>query len=323
MGVDRLHLETANLQLKSMLRLFRLPNLLIVAITQYLLQYLVLIPPLHLADLYPKLDFFHFSLLVFTTVLIAAGGYVINDIIDYKTDLINKPDKIIIEKYLSKKSAYLLYGIITLIGAAIAWFLANYIQQKILFLIYPTAVLALFFYSKYLKKMPLWGNLIVAVFCAGVAGIVLFSERAAFVDILETQPILGNKIMVLFSGYIVFAFITTLLREIIKDMEDEEGDRKTGLRTFPIYAGINNAKKIALIISILLMIALFFAAYWLLLNQEWVGLVFSFVLLIIPILFIIHYLKKSTFKSHYSTLSRLIKLVMLSGLILLIVLWKF
>ena len=308
---------------RPMLQLFRFPNLLIVAITQYLLQYMVLVPSLQEAGLGPMFGFFHFSLLVLTTILIAAGGYIINDVIDYKTDIINKPDKVVVGKYLSKKTATRIYWLIVFLGGGVAWYLAGFINNQGLFLIYPFAVLLLYLYSFYLKKIPLWGNLAVALFCAGVAGVVLFSERAAFMEIWDVDPFLAHKIKYVFTGYIVFAFVSTFLREIIKDIEDMEGDKKTGLRTYPVVYGIRSAKKLSILVSVTLVAGLVIGLYWLAINKEWAGVLFSFLFLILPLTFLMNFLKKSEIKPHFSALSKLTKGVMLSGLLLLIVIWKF
>ena len=306
-----------------MLQIFRLPNLFIVTTTQFLLQYMVLAPALNEAGINPKLDVLHFSLLVLTTVLIAAGGYLINDIIDYKTDLINKPDKVAIDKYIPKRKAIVLYYLIGLTGASIAWYLSNHVGNRWLFLTYPSAVLLLYLYSFYFKKMPLWGNVVVSLFCAGVAGIVLFSERESFIKMQTAQPLLAQKITVIFFGYIIFAFLSTFLRELIKDMEDIHGDKQMGLRTFPIIKGIDSAKILSITLSIFLLAGLLLSIYWLYLKNEMPGLIFTLTCLVTPVLFIINCLNKSELKIHYSTLSKLTKWVMLSGLLLLIIIWKF
>jgi 4-hydroxybenzoate polyprenyltransferase len=306
-----------------MLQLFRIPNLFIVAITQYALQYLVLIPALHEANLPPLLDPFHFFLLVFTTVLIAAGGYLINDIIDFKMDLINKPEKVIIGKKLSKKAGKNIYWLLNFIGAFIAIYLASHVQYLLLFLIYPAAILILYFYSAYFKKVPLWGNIIVSLFCAGVAGIILFAERESYNHLFISQPELANKITYLFSGYILFAFFSTLLREIIKDMEDIEGDKKLGLNTFPIVFGIKRTKQTSAIIASAIILGLLLSCKWLATQKEWAALIFTLLAICLPLLIILNYLIKSELKKHFSKLSHLTKMVMLAGLFLLIIIWKF
>ena len=307
----------------QMLQVIRLPNLIIVAITQYLLQYLVLTPALDEAGMKPILDPLHFALLVLTTISIAAGGYLINDIIDYKTDLINKPTRVVINKKISFRTATNIYLLFTTVGAVIASYLAHHVGNILLFFIYPFAVLLLYLYSLHLKKTSLWGNFVVSAFCAGVAGIVLFAERKTFTEIKWTHPGLANKVSVIFIGYFIFAFVATLTREIIKDIEDMEGDQKTGLRTYPIVHGMESARNLSVLISFILFVALDISAYWLFMHEEWAGFAFMIFCLIGPVCFIIVYLKKSEIKQHFSTLSKLTKWIMLAGLLLLIIIWKF
>jgi 4-hydroxybenzoate polyprenyltransferase len=304
-------------------RLIRWPNLLIVAITQYLLQYLVLVPALEEAGLSPILGPLHFFLLVLDTVLIAAGGYIINDVIDYETDLTNKPDRVFIHTFISKNAAIGLYAVLSLIGLGIAWYLAGFVGEKLLVLIYPTAVGLLWLYSRYFKKMPLTGNVVVAVFCAFVAGVVLFAERDAFQIISNSQPGLAGKISLLFGGYVLFAFLSTMLREIVKDLEDLKGDRAQGVRSLPIVFGIKTAKGWAMAFVVLLLAALLFFSKWLFENTQWAGLAFTWIAVLLPLVYTLFLLKNATEKSDFTRLSKLTKFIMLAGLILLLLIWKF
>lgn len=300
------------------MNLFRPQNLLIVALTQYLLQYLVLVPALAEAELEPLLGYWHFFLLVFTTILIAAGGYIINDLIDFETDLVNRPERMAIGKKWSKKTAIVIYVLLSLVGLEIAWYLAGQVGNRMLVLIYPAAVLLLFLYSRKLKGMPLAGNIVVSIFCAGVAGVVLFAERDSFSQITDNQPLIGEKIKWLFGGYIIFAFITTLLREIVKDIEDMDGDRKSGLRTLPIVFGLPSAKRVALGVAFALLLCSGIFLFWMVENQHWAGLGFLLLAIVGPSIFLVKLLLQAKSKKHFSRLSKFIKFTMLAGLILLI-----
>jgi 4-hydroxybenzoate polyprenyltransferase len=306
--------ENMNLLL-SFLKLVRFSNLVIVALTQYLLQYLVLLPALREAGLPPILDGPHFFLLVLATVLIAAGGYLINDILDYESDLINKPDLVFVNRVFSMQAVWTSYLASILIGFAIAWYLALYVHNLPLVLIYPAAVLSLFFYSKKLKKIPFWGNLVVALFCAFVAGIVLFAERENFLRMGEP----GRVVQVLFGGYLLFAFLSTLLREIVKDLEDIEGDAKLGLRTLPLVFGEKAARRWALGAGFLLLASLLVFLYWLWVREGYLGFAFAVVAVALPLGYCLAFLAKSRSKTQYKQASTLAKLVMLTGLILLVI----
>lgn len=303
------------MKIPALFKLVRFPNLVIVALTQYLLQYLVLLPALREAGLKPILDALHFFLLVFTTVLIAAGGYLINDLLDYESDLINKPAAVFVNRVFPKQLVWGVYFFVTLFGFAIACYLAVYVQNAQLVTIYPVAVLLLYFYSKSWKKMPLLGNLVVAIFCAFVAGVVLFADRDNFGQ-LRGQ---GGEVGVLFGGYLLFAFFSTLLREIVKDIEDMEGDAQLGLRTLPIRFGVETARKWASGVGGTLLFSLLFFVYWLWQRQELLSAVFTISGVLLPLSYTLYFLQKASKKADFSHASFLAKLVMLSGLVLLIV----
>ena len=307
-----------SIRLPTVFRLVRLPNLLIVAVTQYLLQYFVLLPMLEEAGLSPTLDGFHFFLLVFDTVLIAAGGYLVNDILDYEMDVLNKPGKVFINQTISRQQAVILYVLLSLTGLEIAWYLAGHVSNRTLFAIYPVAVGLLWLYSRDLKKIPLAGNLLVSLFCAFVAGVVLFAERELFAQITAQQPDLARRISILFSGYLLFAFLSTMLREIVKDIEDMEGDRQLGLRTLPISFGQKTARNWALAFNGLLLFASIIFANWLFQNNNWPAFAFTFAGVILPLIYTSWLLVKAVGKDDFSRLSQLIKYVMLAGLMLLV-----
>ncbi|MCF8245905.1 MAG: geranylgeranylglycerol-phosphate geranylgeranyltransferase [Saprospiraceae bacterium] len=303
------------MKILSFFKLVRFPNLVIVALTQYLLQYLVLVPALREAGLTPILDAFHFFLLVLTTVLIAAGGYLINDLLDYESDLINKPDSVFVNRVFPKKMVEAFYYTIFLVGFAIAWHLAVYVKKLVLVQLYPAAFLLLYFYSKKLKKIPLWGNVTVALFCAFVAGVVLFAERQNFAQMADE----GGVVTVLFGGYLWFAFLSTLLREIVKDIEDMEGDARLGLQTLPLRFGENMAKKMGILVGVGLLLSLLVFVFWLWQRQEFLSAIFSLLVVTSLICYTLIILKKATTKADFSRVSFLSKMVMLSGLVLLLV----
>ena len=302
-----------------MLRLIRPLNLVIVAFTQYLLEFLILIPIFEMNGISPILDMPRFLLLVASTVLIAAGGYVINDIEDVEIDRINKPEKQIVSQSISVRSAWIYYFSLFFIGFVISLYLAIYINNLPLLGIYPAAWLLLALYSKYFKKMPLIGNLTVAFFCAFVAGIVWFAERDAYFSLAEVGGESFDKLTTIFGIYMFFAFITTLYREIIKDMEDCQGDKENDCKTLPIVLGMQRTKGLTFLIGLVFLVGLYFLSnYFMETKIDFMNsLVFIFLAMFLPLLYSLYLVYNSKDKKDFKLNSRLAKVMMLSGILLL------
>ena len=303
----------------SLLRLIRWPNLIIVVLTQCLLYQYILRAAFQQANFASLLDPFHFGLLSFTTVLIAASGYIINDIIDYPTDLINKPDKVIVHRLISLSNVWRLYYASIFIGAIIAIYLANHVENLGLFFIFPIAVFLLYQYSKSWKQQVLIGNIVVGVFSAFVAGIVFFAERETLYNMSEVAPESAYQTLNVCWFYLFFAFSSTMFREIVKDMEDVLGDQESGCRTLPIVYGVKTAKNWAGLFGILLIGSVFFWAYIRFKEQAFIEVGFLVLAIIIPAKVALLLLGKAGEKSEFKSLSRLAKFIMLSGILYLMV----
>ena len=297
------------------LQLIRWKNLLIVGITQLLIALILLYPVLNREGIVPGLSSFELLLLILATMLIGAGGYIINDIYDQEIDRINKPERIIIGKGISVSSAWRIYSLIGVIGLLFVFYICLQIKNWTLLLIYPIAWGLLWGYSHSFKRTPLFGNVIVSLFCALVPGILLVAEWPE----INTISGKGGTGFVLILVYILFAFLTTMIREIIKDLEDIEGDKKGGCRTLPIVLGMNATKAIVLVFSVMLLFTLgVFAAS--LGVQGW-KFVFLFTILgiMFPLGFVLFKLARANEATHFAYLSKLMKYIMLAGLLLLII----
>jgi 4-hydroxybenzoate polyprenyltransferase len=193
-------------------------------------------------DVYLALADWQFSLLVLSTVLLAAAGYVINDIFDQETDTINRPDKVIVGKTITESRAYNIYVGLNIIGVAIGFYLSNLIQKPSFATIFIFIAACLYFYATTLKKMLLLGNLLVA-FILGLSVLIIgvFDLYPATYDGNREQMTLLFKIL---TDYSIFAFLLNLIREIIKDAEDRNGDYNQGMQTLPIVLGVTRTAKI-------------------------------------------------------------------------------
>lgn len=235
----------------SYFRLLRIPNLIIVGVTQYIIYHLLISTSftVHvISGSFNRLDLFLFIL---TTLCITAGGYIINDIYDIKTDKINKPLSRVINQRISVKSGWFLYVSSTISGAFIAFYLAIQREEISYWFLYPTSVFLLFAYSKWLKAMPLIGNILVSLFCGAVPGIFYLSEYTGIKKLSQINIIASNNLKTILFSYVVFAFLTNLIREIVKDLQDEKGDRISKLNTTVVFWGQKTSKRIAFIVAII------------------------------------------------------------------------
>ncbi len=306
-------------KMKPFLRFIRFPNLLIVGLTQYLLRYCILQPFYSKLDLIPILSHFQFFLLVLTTMLIAAGGYVINDIYDYEIDKINKPGQIMLGRVFSVEIAWYIYAALHLAGFILAIYVAWHVGDLRLMWLFPAAALPLWLYSWKLKKMPLIGNIVVATFCAMVTILVLFAERKTFSILFDQHKEYGWYVFYLFWGYAVFAYFSTMFREIVKDIEDVEGDQKQGCRTLPVVLGIKTAKIIAGLFIVALLCTVIYLLNWQWENfhWQWAGFFYTLIFIFIPILLAMLLLVFAQTKQDFHRLSSFTKLIMLTGLLYL------
>ena len=301
-----------------LLRLIRWPNLLIVFLTQYLLYQHVLVAQLKLADRSPTLTNLDFVALTLATMLTAAAGYVINDIYDQVIDALNKPDRMIVGKLLSEKAAYRWYIGFILVGLLCinwlntstgAWFwLPGYILANLM----------MYWYSRSWKKKILIGNFVVSLFCALVAIVVIVGESGYWPDLANNAPISYINIVGIFSAYATFAFLSTMYREIVKDMEDVYGDEVDNCRTLPIVFGIQKSKTIAAFFAISLLLTTIFGAYLLYTTGKFLQLGYLLIGIIIPIKISLLLLGKAQSVQEFHQLSTLTKLIMLGGILYLL-----
>lgn len=299
------------------LEIIRAKNLLIVAATQYLIRFAVMSPVLAGAGLVADLPSWQFGLLVLDTVLIAAAGYVVNDLLDAAADAVNKPGK---NRLAGKQYGWWLYAILVLVGAVIALYLAFFVGRVGLFLLYPAATVWLWWYSKDLKHRPLLGNLTVALFCGGVIGIVLFAERE---NLQALPPEQAQRLWVLGGGYAWFAFLTTLLREIAKDAEDLHGDLQAGSRTIATVWGIGAVRAWLTALATLVLLSLLVFCGWLWQSDFLIPVFFCVAMAVLPLVYLIALLPKASQKKDFTRISRLTKWIMVAGLLLIVTLWMF
>jgi 4-hydroxybenzoate polyprenyltransferase len=298
--------------LKNILDLIRWKNILLIALTQTILLWVVY-PHAQGEGIMNEANMLFFLL---APMLIAAGGNVLNDIKDTAIDAINKPSKVIVGRLISEKKAYYWYFGLSLLGfllgEGVAW------QQKNsgLALIYPLTILLLWYYSTQYKRQVLVGNIVVALLCALVPFTVYILLFRFKVQIKETTTPTFFAAHWLFA-YTFLAFFSTLLREIIKDIEDMEGDKRFECQTFPIFYGEKIAKNTSIFLAIFIGLSIFRFFFCQSANNPTQISFFVFLgsVLISPILYIIQRLHHAQTSSDYHHISIACKIWMLLGLL--------
>jgi len=291
-------------------KLIRYQNLLMLAFMQLLLRYGFLKlqqVPLSLAD-------WQYGLLVLSTILIAAAGYVINDIFDQGTDSENKPDKVIVGNGISEAAAYNIYVALNIVGVGIGFYLSNVIQRPGFAAIYIVIAATLYLYATSLKQMAIVGNIVVAS---------LLSFSVIIVGIFDLFPATyeGNQremgtLFSILTDYALFAFFINLMREIVKDLEDVNGDYNNGMNTLPIIMGVNRVSKMVFILSIIPTALLLYYIYvYFMANRLWLLSVYALLFMVAPLLYFTVKIFSAKKQKDFRHLSMILKLTIFFGIL--------
>lgn len=289
---------------KNFSKLIRLNNLLIIVATQ-IFAYYFLSPSIAIQQLLVP----NFIGLLSLTFLVAAAGYIINDYMDVMLDLVNKPEKVIVGKSISRRWAMFLH-----LGLNAIAILISYQLSKKLALMVSLCALSLWIYSQLLKKMYLTGNVLVA----------LLTAFTIFILLPYDSNVMQEGIWV----YGIFAFLSTLQREIIKDTEDLRGDEKFKCKTLPIVLGIRKTKKVIMGLHIILIILtlLYCSAFTNLSlsgsNTNKYFLIYMGIFVLLPMAYMANLIHKADIKKNFTQLSFIAKVIMLTG-ILSMCFWRF
>ena len=305
----------------AFLKLVRFENLLMIVFTQWLLRYVVLQKIVRDYGLQLELGDTLFALVIISTVLIAAAGYIINDYFDVKTDLINHPDTVVVDRVIKRRWAIILHISFTFLGLVLGVYAALKTGYLRLAVFHVAAAVLLWFYSTHFKKMLLVGNVVVSLLTAAVAFMPFVYEMGVMQKIhpgfiLDYTALtwVAFKTTALFS---VFAFLTSMAREIIKDVEDYKGDAATGGSTLPIAWGIRTAKLVVFFVLVITFLLLFFVLYNTVKSQRvlfTLNNLYLLLALMLPLLLLAGYLAKASESREFKRASLFLKLIMLLGL---------
>ena len=305
----------------AFLKLVRFENLLMIVFTQWLLRYVVLQKIVRDYGLQLELGDTLFALVIISTVLIAAAGYIINDYFDVKTDLINHPDTVVVDRVIKRSWAIILHISFTFLGLVLGVYAALKTGYLRLAVFHVVAAVLLWFYSTHFKKMLLVGNVVVSLLTAAVAFMpfvyemgVMQKTHPGFILDYTALTWVAFKTTALFS---VFAFLTSMAREIIKDVEDYKGDAATGGSTLPIAWGIRTAKLVVFFVLVITFLLLFFVLYNTVKSQRvlfTLNNLYLLLALMLPLLLLAGYLAKASESREFKRASLFLKLIMLLGL---------
>jgi 4-hydroxybenzoate polyprenyltransferase len=278
------------------LRLIRVQNLMIVVLTQFMARIFLVGPEPQgsRADWLRILTDPTIWLLSFSTVCIAAAGYIINDYFDIKIDLVNKPQRVVIGRYLKRRVAIGTHQLLNILGCLIGLYLSRWV-----FVIDVVSVSLLWFYSAKFKRQPLIGNVVISLLTA-----LSFIVLAVYYR--------QNAQMLLI--YALFSFGISLIREIIKDMQDIRGDARFGCRTLPIVWGLRRTKYLLYVLIGAFIATLFLIANSL--NNHRLTIIFA--LLLLPLAFFTYRLVLADTRRDFGYLSTLCKFIMLMGVMSMI-----
>ncbi len=309
--------------LRHILKLVRFPNLVIIAATQYSMRYLIMEPLLPSESFSLQFGQLQFFLLVLSTIFIAAAGYIINDYFDTRADLINKPSRVVVGLSVSRREAMTMHAILNIMGVGTGVYLAFYVGIPSLSIIFATATGLLWFYSTNYKRQFLIGNLSVA-FLTGLVPLMVVLFEIPLLNREYGEQMLRNDasfnyIFAWVGGFSFFAFLTTLIREVIKDAEDFEGDSAYGMKTIPIVMGSHWTKVLIIILVAIMGFSLSYLLWKYILfsvePMDFYSLVYFLLFLLIPLLLLAVQIAMAGSRDDYRKASTLIKLIMLTGIL--------
>ena len=295
----------------NILNLIRWKNLLLIALVQVLVKYALF----ESYNIQLTLNTLQFTLLVLATILIAAAGNIINDIYDIETDLVNKPEKVIINKTLSEKTALNLFIALNLLGVGLGFYLSNVIGRSGFAVIFVLISALLYIYASYLKQTLLLGNILVSA---------LVGLSILIVPVFDLIPSLTSfnrelylDIFKIAFTYAIFAFMINLLREIIKDIEDVNGDYKAQMKTLPILIGRERTTMVVFALSFIPLLAVVNYIVSQLYNNM-LAVIYFLIFVVGPMLYFTIKVFSGEQKKDYQYLSNVLKVIMLFGVLSLL-----
>ena len=314
--------------IKPYLKLLRVGNLAFLAILLFVMEKWVALPLLQLAQLSEQMPWWVLTLIILATVFVAAGGYVINDYFDVKIDRINRPDDLVVTRHISREGAMRLFQVLTLVGVLMALGVAWWARSWTLAMIFIVIPGLLWFYSASYKRQLLIGNIVVA-FASALVPLLIAIINADYLahlygEALAYTPIV-SQLYVWLGGFAIFAFLMTIVREMVKDIEDREGDCEMECRTIPIVWGVKTTKIIVTILLLAIAALIVYIAWAVLpFPHSWQSFSTRYVVfgLLVPIACIITLLWASTNQVEIRRTQLVLKFMMFMGVMYSFVIYQ-
>jgi 4-hydroxybenzoate polyprenyltransferase len=295
-------------------KLIRFENLLIIAITQWCIKYLIFAPINEFSKFTPTL----FTISLISTILIAAAGYIINDYFDVKTDKINRPETVVIDVTIKRRWAMILHIILNGIALFLGLYLALKCHSLKLLMFQLLSILLLWFYSTHFKKQLLIGNIVVSLLTATIPLMPMVYEYYLIGGMSSlTSFLIGDfvkTLVIIVLGYSAFAFLTSFAREVIKDMEDYKGDIQTGCKTMPIVWGMITSKVVTFFLIVITIGLLFLASFKFYKEQQLIAVYYILGLVVLPLIILLIQTMRAKTSKDFKLASLLLKFTMLFGI---------
>jgi 4-hydroxybenzoate polyprenyltransferase len=304
--------------------MLRLPNLVIVFLTQFVPYWFALRPAILKAGGIPVLTELTFGLIAAATVLTTLAGYVLNDYYDREMDAVNKPDRVVWGRYLPPSMALGFYAVLVIAVHGVAFFLDQNMRSESHWplWVFPGVSFMLFLYAWQFKCTAIVGNFLVSLLCSIVPIIVIFpEERPIWLTSLLKNSETDEMVRLLWL-YGIFAFFTNFLREQIKDLEDFQGDAACDCGTLAVLKGPRFAQKPAALTGSLVTVLIgFLLIYWQQTGAPTWQIVAGGLLLFLPALFATFIIYSAKVKKDFARASLLVKIIMFAGVFLLLRSW--
>ncbi|OGS63100.1 MAG: prenyltransferase [Flavobacteria bacterium GWF1_32_7] len=255
---------------------------------------------------------FNYILLVIATVCIAAGGYVINNIMDQDTDEIAKPQNRVVGVSITETVAYNWYIGLTIVGVGIGFYLSNVIYKPTFASMFILVATLLYMYATSFKQIPVLGNVVVALMLSTSIIIIGLFDILPAIDVDNRFRM--KEAFDILMHYAIFAFIINLIREIVKDMEDMDGDYQSGINSLPIAIGVQKTK---IIVGVLTIISISILAYYVNSNLFELDYVvyYAMVLIVGPLIYFGVKLMNAANKKEFHHLSLVLKIILFFGIL--------